>query len=530
MKNRTFKDYIRGGYEFVEQSEHESSVTDVSRYFPGKPEMRQATYVEIPAGEVLLDRFTVCGCIGDDAVGRLYLLEDAALGEKVTARIYAGIEEHVPDWFVGVNRLKHRIRDYRHVICPLEFHRGRWGGGNLSILSMEFLDGGTLSDWSREPHRESPNRLWEALRFVRQACYGLGTLEDAGITHRAIIPEHLLIASENLKVGGLEYCVDLQNADANRLRRMPENFATYLAPERFASPQQCDVRGSVYSLGVILFQVAHPEFQPPFQGSPKRLAVLHNEAPPPPLPGVPDEIQTILLRCLEKDPKRRFGDHWSVLCALETCSASHDNVPEIGDNASRPNSVVPGVEAWKQALDHYEQNDLRKAASLCRETLTEFPDHAGARGLLDKIENRAAEAARIYSVICSGEARGSLEEQANLLAHAEAVYPNHYSRSAGHEAFVRRCERFRDAARDTEEAMQHGQRNLALNLLEHAASLSPGSTIIADLQLRIREDLARKRNRHDQMHDAFIRGDARTALRMAACLDGLARRRRGDQP
>src|SRR5690606_3647931 len=147
---------------------------------------------------------------------------------------------------------------------------------------------------------------WEVARYVQQACLGLEALDKSGLVHLAVTPENLLIASENLKVGGLEYCAD-KNAAPNNLHEKVENIAVYLAPERFNSPGHCDVRSTIYSLGVILFELLHPEWQTPFQGPPDRLAMLHREAPRPQLPGIPENIQATIYRCLEKDPGCRYA-------------------------------------------------------------------------------------------------------------------------------------------------------------------------------------------------------------------------------
>jgi eukaryotic-like serine/threonine-protein kinase len=96
-------------------------------------------------------------------------------------------------------------------------------------------------------------------------------------------------------------------------------------PEQAANRGSVDPRSDIYSLGAVGYFLLSGH--PPFEGSAMRQRTAHQEQPVPPLsaPGrdVPADLEAVIMRCLEKDPARRFQDLDSLEKALAECDCAH---------------------------------------------------------------------------------------------------------------------------------------------------------------------------------------------------------------
>ena len=115
----------------------------------------------------------------------------------------------------------------------------------------------------------------------------------------------------------------------------------YMSPEQIATPHAVDARTDIWALGVVLYRLLTNAM--PFDGDSVVQVYAHilNAAPLPPsaiLPGVDEDLEAIVLRCLEKDPAARFASVSDVAAALQACLVkmsgglvaqnSHDTLPD----------------------------------------------------------------------------------------------------------------------------------------------------------------------------------------------------------
>src|SRR5439155_26130473 len=140
-----------------------------------------------------------------------------------------------------------------------------------------------------------------------------------GIVHRDLKPENVLVASTSPL--GIKL-VDFGIASVRGASRMTKQGAvvgtfTYLAPEQ-ALGQDVDHRADLYALGIVLYELVAG--RPPFTGgSPEAVLAQHLKADPVPpgrhRPGVPPELERLILRLLAKDPAERPADAETVAAA-----------------------------------------------------------------------------------------------------------------------------------------------------------------------------------------------------------------------
>jgi len=179
-------------------------------------------------------------------------------------------------------------------------------------LVTEFVDGGTLRDWAR-----ATRRGWhEILELLLGVADGLAVAHQAGILHRDVKPENILITTSGyakLADFGLakldeRAAPDVDTRAVTETRTRPGGIVgtiAYMSPEQ-ASGQPIDVRSDIFSFGVVLYEVLAG--QRPFTGASDLdllQAIVHRAAGRLP-DEVPPALRLVVEKALEKDPAHRF--------------------------------------------------------------------------------------------------------------------------------------------------------------------------------------------------------------------------------
>jgi serine/threonine-protein kinase len=175
------------------------------------------------------------------------------------------------------------------------------------FLVMEYVPGRTLRDLLTERGRLGPS---EALRVMRPVLAALGAAHRAGLVHRDVKPENVL-----LTVDGQVKVADFGLARAETASRQTKTgmligTVGYLAPEQVLSGD-ADARTDVYAAGILLFELLTGR-QPYQAGTPLAVAYKHvNETVPLPssvIPGLPPQLDALVAGATDRDPARRPPD------------------------------------------------------------------------------------------------------------------------------------------------------------------------------------------------------------------------------
>jgi tetratricopeptide (TPR) repeat protein len=232
---------------------------------------------------------------------------------------------------------------------PDVFEVGHLPDGAAFVV-MEFIRAPTLAEVLTDAAGPLPRE--DFFRIAPVLASLVGRAHDKGFLHGDLKPENVFITPPAEPEGGAGEIPAVRLFDFGLVRRLdatrtstgeelPEGTPDYMSPEQCEGGGAIDARSDIYSLGVMLYEMVTGA--PPFWGKPADVQMGHRSRRPlAPSRRAPVEpaVEGVILRCLAKDPARRFATGGQLEEALRAAFQSHA-VPEVTPVADRP-LVAPG--------------------------------------------------------------------------------------------------------------------------------------------------------------------------------------------
>jgi class 3 adenylate cyclase len=305
-------------------------------------------------------RYAVRRFLGEGAKKRVYLAHDAKLDREVAFSLIKtdGLDA---DGLVRVRREAQamgRLGDHPHIVTV--FDAGDEGGAPYIV--SQYRGGGSVEDLllSAERHRIAPQR---AMAIAEQVCMALEHAHQRSIVHRDLKPGNVWLDGDgNAALGdfGLAIAVDRSRMT---MAGMMVGTVAYMAPEQ-ALGRTPDARSDLYALGAMLYEMTTG--RPPFLGD-DAVGVISqhiNTAPVAPTwhnSEVPQPLETLIMRLLEKSPEERPASAAEVAQELRRI-IDRSTV----DSISRPQEaeVITDLRglAWGRFVGRREEMDQLKTA------------------------------------------------------------------------------------------------------------------------------------------------------------------------
>jgi eukaryotic-like serine/threonine-protein kinase len=329
----------------VASSEHQASDPQPVGYLTGR------------VGEIIDSRYRIIGLLGRGGMGSVYRAEHVHLRRVVALKLLH------PD-AVGSAEVARRferealatgIIDHPNIVTASDF--GRLPDGSL-YLAMELLAGTSLGDILADQPRLEPGR---ALRIVRHVLRGLLYAHAAGIVHRDVKPDNVVVVAQPddpdfakiLDFGIAKFLDDAaQHADSAGLTQIGTTIGTpiYMAPEQ-ALGRPVDGRADLYAVTVMLFELLTG--RTPFVADDMlELLSLHVGGAAPSLRevapdlDVPDSLEELVVRGLAKRPADRIATAEEYLAAIDAVLAELEAGPGRPRPALSLTSAGPLGRAW----------------------------------------------------------------------------------------------------------------------------------------------------------------------------------------
>jgi eukaryotic-like serine/threonine-protein kinase len=285
-------------------------------------------------GEIFAERFYIDAKLASGGFGTVYRATHLPTNTPVAIKILHARYASNRAVTTRFQREATALRDVRHPHVVGTHELGVDAAG-CHFLVMELLTGETLAE--RFAARGALH--WRSvLAIVRETCSALAEAHTRGIVHRDLKPANIFLSTTpvpdfvklldfGIAKGAHGSAID----DGRELTRVGEAVGTleYMAPEQLAGGA-IDPRSDLYTLGVVAYEMIAG--RRPFadaNGATALITALLTRRPPPistvTRAALPRDLDGVLLRCLERDPKDRYGDVRELAAAIDRMLASRSN-------------------------------------------------------------------------------------------------------------------------------------------------------------------------------------------------------------
>ncbi len=287
-------------------------------------------------GRKLRNRYEIKSHLGDGATATVYRAVDTRLGRDVALKVLLPqVRETARQRFfqeaMAVAQLNHP-----NIMAIYDVDEE----GDDYFLVVEYVDGDSLSDFIPS----TPERVVD---LGRQIALALAYAHSREIIHRDIKPANIKVTPD-----GRIKLMDLGLALPREAKRMTAEgmiigTPAYLSPEQ-AQGLPLDLRTDIYSLGIVLYEMASGQLPFDSDDIPALLLQQVKQAPPPlraVVPNFPVALESVIFKALEKNPSRRFQTAEAFASALQAALAPvasdpANPVPDVAvGNSSRPTAV-----------------------------------------------------------------------------------------------------------------------------------------------------------------------------------------------
>jgi serine/threonine protein kinase/tetratricopeptide (TPR) repeat protein len=295
----------------------------------------------------LVSHYRILGPLGSGGMGVVYRAEDATLHRIVALKFLSEHSSSDPKLYERLRREARTASALNHPnICTI-YEVGEDAGE--VFISMEYVEGRTLA----EVIQQGPLPTNTVLRYSLQLSSALAHAHDRGVLHGDLKPSNIIVTPEgDAKI--LDFGL-ARRTNPEFDRRTLETLSTesklgpggtlpYMAPEQIEGRPPRPVT-DVWSFGVVLYEMAASNR--PFHGEThyQLCNAILRDSPRPLPPHLPAGLNTIVSRCLEKEPARRYQRASEVRAALEALAPTREeSIPERhARRARRSRAILAGL-------------------------------------------------------------------------------------------------------------------------------------------------------------------------------------------
>jgi putative intracellular protease/amidase/anti-sigma factor RsiW len=322
---------------------------------PGHDDSGHTSPEEVPPQLASHPRYRLTRLLGAGGMGWVYHAVHRVMEREVALKVLAPGLVRSP---AAVQRFHQEVKAAARLSHPnIVAAHDADQAGDLHFLVMEYVDGVSLDRLVRKNGRLAPAM---ACSLARQAALALQHAHEAGLVHRDIKPQNLMVTRKG-QVKVLDFGLARLAEEAGRAQAPPGRLLTtigtvlgtpdYMAPEQVGDSHSVDIRADIYSLGCTLYFLLAG--RPPFpDGSPIDKANSHLQTPPEPLeslrPDLPAGLARVVERMMAKRPAERYaapGEAASALAPFAKSPAA--DPPPLPESPAPPAAPPSALVAWK---------------------------------------------------------------------------------------------------------------------------------------------------------------------------------------
>lgn len=269
------------------------------------------TNVDIPASESsrpadFIPGYEILGELGRGGMGVVYKARQRQLNRVVALKMVLSGGHASQGELVRFLAEAEAVAQLHHPNIVQIHEIGQHNG--LPFFTLEFMEGGSLTDRIKE----HPLPALEAARIVEAMARAMQYAHERGIIHRDLKPDNVLLTADGTpKITDFGLAKKIEGGSGMTQTGAIMGTPSYMAPEQAdGRTKNVGPSADIYSLGAVLYRLITG--RPPFQAATPIetvLMVVRDEPVPPRqlLPRLPRDIETICLKCLQKDPNHRYA-------------------------------------------------------------------------------------------------------------------------------------------------------------------------------------------------------------------------------
>jgi serine/threonine-protein kinase len=301
-----------------------------------------------PVADALRDRYLIDREVGSGGMAIVYLAEDLKHRRKVALKVLRGelAATMGPERFLREIEVAARLQ-HPHIL-PL--HDSGEAQGFLYYV-MPFVEGHNLR---HRITRQGELSIHEAVRILIEVTDALAYAHSQGLVHRDIKPENILLSGRHALVTDFGVAKAVSEATGRQnltTAGVALGTPAYMAPEQALAESNIDGRADIYALGVLGYELISG--RPPFTGrTSQEVLAAHITQPAAPLcnqrPACPAELESVIMKCLEKRPSDRWQTAEELLTALEPLATASGGITPTTTRPMKSMSIAAasGSRRW----------------------------------------------------------------------------------------------------------------------------------------------------------------------------------------
>ena len=322
-------------------------------------EVDESILLELPPakdpyiGQTLKGRFRVLDKLGEGGMGALYLADQVSNRKIVALKIVSPQYANDPDFvdtFQGEARLASSV-SHPNIVSIYDIDR--FTDGSL-FIAMEYLQGRELREVIKQ---ERPLDIGKAVRYAIQIAEGLEAAHRAGVIHRGIKPQSIMVLSSGDTIKLMDFGI-ARGMEASSSQAAHPSFATgtpeYISPEQVNRAQTSE-QTDIYAFGVVFYEMLTGTV--PFS-APTPAAVLAKQGNEMPQPvrtlrrEIPTSLEQLVMQALEKKAEDRQRNMGEIVHELKSAAALLENRHSPKTLVNAPRNAATGLATafakWKK--------------------------------------------------------------------------------------------------------------------------------------------------------------------------------------
>src|SRR5215469_4616323 len=317
---------------------------------PASPPSASASSGPLQPQRVIGNRYEILQLLGEGGMGAVYKARDREVDRFVALKIIRPELASRPDILARFKQELILARQVTHKNVIRIFDLGEADG--MKFITMDFVEGRDLKTILRDNGKFNHN---DAVQIITQLCRALDAAHSEGVIHRDLKPQNIMLDAKN-RVTVMDFGI-ARSLEMTGMTQTGSLVGTpeYMSPEQ-AKGEEVDARSDLFTVGIIFYELLTGKT--PFHAETTYATLLKRtqERARPPIelePGIPPQISSVVMKCLEMDRQQRYASALDIVHDLGqgTLTASRTAISPIVPISSPP--AAPAAAPSVSILQRY---------------------------------------------------------------------------------------------------------------------------------------------------------------------------------